>query len=153
MKLNFYQKQNQLDEMQEQTLRKIESRSFWLLWWGLLALIAFQGVIDISPDAILGELLLHLLISLYMVAECIRNGIWDRHIRPTFTANLAGALIGGGAVAVLTFLRNSYWPGALIAGASSGLLVFFTLQVTVGMYKKRHQQLENTEEDNHESED
>ena len=153
MKLNFYQKQNQLDEMQEQTLRKIESRSFWLLWWGLLALITFQGFIGISPNAILGELLLHLLVSLYMVTECIRNGIWDRHIRPTLAANLAGALIGGGAVAVLTFLRNSYWPGALIAGASSGLLVFFTLQVTVGMYKKRHQQLENTEEENHESED
>lgn len=153
MKLNFYQKQNQLDEMQEQTLRKIESRSFWLLWWGLLALIAFQGFIGISPNAILGELLLHLLVSLYMVTECIRNGIWDRHIRPTLAANLAGALIGGGAVAVLTFLRNSYWPGALIAGAFTGLLVFFALQVTVGMYKKRHQQLENTEEENHESED
>lgn len=153
MKLNFYQKQNQLDEMQEQTLRKIESRSFWLLWWGLLALIAFQGFIGISPNAILGELLLHLLVSLYMVTECIRNGIWDRHIRPTLAANLAGALIGGGAVAVLTFLRNSYWPGALIAGAFTGLLVFFTLQVTVGMYKKRHQQLENTEEENNESED
>lgn len=153
MKLNFYQKQNQLDEMQEQTLRKIESRSFWLLWWGLLALIEFQGVIGISPDAILGELLLFLLVSIYMVAECIRHGIWDRHIRPTLAANLAGALIGGGAVAVLTFLRNSYWPGALIAGAFTGLLVFFTLQVTVGMYKKRHQQLENTEEENNESED
>lgn len=153
MKLNFYQKQNQLDEMQEQTLRKIESRSFWLLWWGLLALIAFQGFIGISPNAILGELLLHLLVSLYMVTECIRNGIWDRHFRPTLAANLAGALIGGGAVAVLTFLRNSYWPGALIAGAFTGLLVFFTLQVTVGMYKKRHQQLENTEEENNESED
>lgn len=153
MKLNLYQKQNQLDEMQEQTLRKIESRSFWLLWWGLLALIAFQGFIGISPNAILGELLLHLLVSLYMVTECIRNGIWDRHIRPTLAANLAGALIGGGAVAVLTFLRNSYWPGALIAGAFTGLLVFFTLQVTVGMYKKRHQQLENTEEENNESED
>ena len=116
-------------------------------------MIAFQGFIGISPNAILGELLLHLLVSLYMVTECIRNGIWDRHIRPTLAAHLAGALIGGGAVAVLTFLRNSYWPGALIAGAFTGLLVFFTLQVTVGMYKKRHQQLENTEEENNESED
>lgn len=153
MKLNFYQKQNQLDEMQEQTLRKIESRSFWLLWWGLLALIAFQQVRGVSPDAILGELLIHLLASLYMVAECIRHGIWDRHIRPTFTANLAGALAGGGAVAVLNYLRNSYWPGALISGTFTGLLVFFALQVTVGMYKKRYQQLENTEEETHESED
>lgn len=112
MKLSFYQKQNQLDEMQEQTLRKIESRSFWLLWWGLLALIAFQQVRGISPDAVLGELLIFTLASVYIVGACLRNGIWDRHVRPTFTANLTGALIGGGATAALNYLRNAYWPGA-----------------------------------------
>ena len=31
MKQNIFSKKNQLDEMQEQTLRKIESRGFWLL--------------------------------------------------------------------------------------------------------------------------
>lgn len=153
MKLSFYQKQNQLDEMQEQTLRKIESRSFWLLWWGLLALIAFQQVRGISPDAVLGELLIFTLASVYMVGACLRNGIWDRHVRPTFTANLTGALIGGGATAALNYLRNAYWPGALLSGLFTGLLVFFALQVTVGMYKKRHRQLENIEEESHESED
>ena len=32
MKQNIFSKKNQLDEMQEQTLRKIESRGFWLMW-------------------------------------------------------------------------------------------------------------------------
>ena len=36
MKFSLYSKKNQLDEMQEQTLRKIESRGFWLLWGSLL---------------------------------------------------------------------------------------------------------------------
>jgi len=32
MKFSLYSKKNQLDEMQEQTMRKIESHGFWLLW-------------------------------------------------------------------------------------------------------------------------
>lgn len=37
MKFSLYSKKNQLDEMQEQTMRKIESHGFWLLWYSLLA--------------------------------------------------------------------------------------------------------------------
>ena len=37
MKFSLYSKKNQLDEMQEQTMRKIESHGFWLLWGSLLA--------------------------------------------------------------------------------------------------------------------
>ena len=32
MRFSLYSKKNQLDEMQEQTLRKIEGRGFWLMW-------------------------------------------------------------------------------------------------------------------------
>ena len=32
MKFSLYSKKNVLDEMQEQTLRKIEGRGFWLMW-------------------------------------------------------------------------------------------------------------------------
>lgn len=83
MKLNFYQKQNQLDEMQEQTLRKIESRSFWLLWWGLLALIAFRQVRGASPDAVLGEFLIFLVGSVYMVGSVHP----PRHLGPAYPAH------------------------------------------------------------------
>lgn len=34
---SLYSKKNRLDEMQEQTMRKIESHGFWLLWGSLLA--------------------------------------------------------------------------------------------------------------------
>lgn len=45
MKLDFYTKRSQLDEMQEQKLCKLESRGFWLLWWGLLAAIIVQSLV------------------------------------------------------------------------------------------------------------
>ena len=32
MKFSLYNKKNQLDEMQEQTMLSIEARGFWLLW-------------------------------------------------------------------------------------------------------------------------
>ena len=53
MKQNIFSKKNQLDEMQEQTLRKIESHGFWLMWWGLFAVIIFQLMMqaDISQVA------------------------------------------------------------------------------------------------------
>ena len=44
MKFSLYSKKNQLDEMQEQTMRKIESHGFWLLWGSLLAAWIVQTV-------------------------------------------------------------------------------------------------------------
>lgn len=40
MKFSLYSKKNVLDEMQEQTMSKIEGRGFWLMWGGLLAAVA-----------------------------------------------------------------------------------------------------------------
>lgn len=40
MKFSLYSKKNVLDEMQEQTLRKIGERGFCLMWGGLLAAVA-----------------------------------------------------------------------------------------------------------------
>lgn len=45
MKFSLYSKKNQLDEMQEQTMRGIEARGFWLLWAGLLLAILVQIVL------------------------------------------------------------------------------------------------------------
>ncbi len=44
MKFSLYSKKNRLDEMQEQTMRKIESHGFWLLWGSLLAAWIVQTV-------------------------------------------------------------------------------------------------------------
>ena len=46
MKFSLYSKKNVLDEMQEQTMRKIERRGFWLMWGGLLAAMVIQQLLQ-----------------------------------------------------------------------------------------------------------
>lgn len=151
MKLDFYTKRNQLDEMQEQKLCKMESRGFWLLWWGLLIVMAIQSLMGMQAQVLAGELILFMAASLYLVIGCIRNGIWDRHFKANPTANLAGSVVAGIAIFLFTLARSGgYWPGALLAGAFTPLLCFAVLQFTTWLYKQRHNQLENIEEDNDE---
>lgn len=146
MKLDFYTKRSQLDEMQEQKLCKLESRGFWLLWWGLLAAIIVQSLVGETAQPPIGEWVLFMLASLYMLVECIRNGIWDRHVKPNLCANILGSTVAGIAVFVWIYLKGRYWPGALCAGLCSALLCFAVLQFTVWLYHLRHNQLEHSEE-------
>ena len=83
MKL-FQEKKNNLDEMQEQKLLKLESRGFWLTWWALLAAMAVQMLIYgvETHRLLLGEWVVFMLVSVYMVAGCIRQGVWDRRLKP-----------------------------------------------------------------------
>lgn len=55
MKFSLYSKKNVLDEMQEQTMSKIERRGFWLMWGGLLAAMVIQMMTG-NADKATGEL-------------------------------------------------------------------------------------------------
>lgn len=55
MKFSLYSKKNVLDEMQEQTMSKIERRGFWLMWGGLLAAMVIQ-LLTGNADKATGEL-------------------------------------------------------------------------------------------------
>lgn len=147
MKLDIFSKKNVLDERQEQTLCKLESRGFWFLWWRLLAAILIQRFMGKTAEELTAEWLLFMAACLYMLVECIRNGIWDRHIKPTAGANVVGAIVAGIGLFLFTLSQTKYWPGALMAGVFTAVLCFFTLQFTVLLYKKRHDQLENSEEE------
>ena len=95
MKLNVFSKKNLLDEMQEQKLCKVGSRGFWMLWWGLLAALLIQNLGGASARQMAGEWVLFMIACLYGLIECLRNGIWDRHIQPTLGANTIGSLMAG----------------------------------------------------------
>lgn len=150
MKLNIFSKKNLLDEMQEQKLLKVESRGFWLMWWGLLICMLIQNAMGIPAENMTGEWVIFMIASLYSLEECLRNGIWDRHIRANFGANLIGSLVAGVAVFLFGIIRQGYWPGALFSGAFTVIICLVVLQIITGIYKKRHEQLEYMEEDDHE---
>lgn len=80
MKFSLYSKKNQFDEMQEQTMLRIEARGFWLLWAGLLLAILVQIVLRTPSSQWVGEFVVFMAGCCYSIIECLRNGLWDSHI-------------------------------------------------------------------------
>ena len=83
MKFSLYSKKNRLDEMQEQTMRKIESHGFWLLWGSLLAAWIVQTVFG-AADKATGEWVVFMIGCIYTVSRVCAMvcGIATFWIRP-----------------------------------------------------------------------
>lgn len=154
MKL-FQEKKNNLDEMQEQKLLKLESRGFWLIWWGLLAAMAVQLLVYGVETfrLLLGEWVVFMLSSVYMAAACIKQGLWDRKLKPNFKTNLLMSLlagvVSGGFMGVYSYrsfgaAEAAFWTVALVGGCTF-LLCLLALSLSAAAYKKRRQKLDEGE--------
>lgn len=154
MKL-FQEKKNNLDEMQEQKLLRLESRGFWLLWWGLLAAMAVQLLVY-GVEAfrlLLGEWVVFMLSSVYMAAACIKQGLWDRKLKPNFKTNLLISLlagvVSGGFMGIYSYrsfgaAEAVFWTVVLVGGCTF-LLCLLALSLSAAAYKKRRQKLDEGE--------
>lgn len=139
-----------LDEMQEQALLKIEHNGYWFAFWGLLAAMAIQMVLGVPGQAILGEWVVFVVLCVYMVAACLRHGIWDRRLKANLKTNLAVSAIAGLAVGV--FLAAVYRENArgaldyLLIGAVPAVITFVlcfaAMTVCTALYKKRRKDLD-----------
>lgn len=149
-------KNNNLDEMQELKLLKLESKGFWIGFFGLALVIAVQTfVYGRDVNITLGESAVLFFMGIYLTGGCIRNGIWDRHLPATPTVNLFASLLA----ALITALYNSIYsyknyqnaPGAFITFGVSFLLVsvvlFAILSVITALYHKKKRQLEEEKPD------
>ena len=154
MKL-FQEKKNNLDEMQEQKLLKLESRGFWLTWWALLAAMAVQLLVYgvEAYHLLLGEWAVFMLSSVYVTAACIKQGLWDRKLKPNFRTNLlmslAAAVVTGGFMGVYSFrsfgaAEAAWWTVALVGGCTF-VLCLLALSLSAAAYKKRRQKLDEGE--------
>ena len=152
MKL-FKKGKSQLDEMQEQKLRKLESWGFWLTWGALLLSIMIQMLIykEEAGKYLKGEWIVFMVSNLYMVIGCIRLGIWSRRGIPSFTnillISLLAGLVTGIFVAVYNYLSYGDVFTALITVAIAGLTTFvlclLALSLSLSAYKKRRQKLDS----------
>lgn len=147
MKFSLYNKKNQLDEMQEQTMLSIEARGFWLLWAGLLLAILVQIILGTPNSQWVGEFVVFMAGCIYTMIECIRNGLWDRHISANTTTNVVGALSACVVVTVVTGLAYGYWLIAFIPGVITGVLSFVLLQVCMHAAEKRRKELDNPKDE------
>lgn len=146
MKFSLYSKKNQLDEMQEQTLRKIEGCGFWLMWGSLLAAWIVQTMFG-AADKAAGEWVVFMIGCIYMCVACLRNGLWDRHLSSSMGANAVYSLLAAVAVTVLWGLAYGYWMGAAFTGVSTGLLCFALLQFCAYLVKKNRKKLDDEPEE------
>lgn len=140
-----------LDEMQEQKLLKIEKNGFWILFWGLAISIYVQLAMGHGGfEYIGGEAVILIAVSVYLLEACIKNGIWDRKLKPNFKTNLILSLAAALFVGIFWFIVSYYRYHAL-AGSfatfavmfiSVGVLTFAMLSIFSGIYKARKSKLD-----------
>ncbi|MDY4507338.1 MAG: DUF6773 family protein [Candidatus Faecousia sp.] len=142
-------KKSNLDEMQEQALLKIEHNGCWLAFWGLLAAMALQMVMRVPGRQMLGEWIVFMALSLYIVIACLRKGIWDRHLKANRKTNLIVSLLAAVATGILVTLSNPYLSEpldyVLVAGLTGGftfVLCFAALSVCTKLYRNRRNKLD-----------
>ena len=93
-----------LDERQELKLLKIEHNGCWIAFWGLLIVMALQMIVgNDSIKNLAGEWAVFMSLAFYLLVACIRNGIWDRRLKPNFKTNVIVSSIA----AVLTGYSGS----------------------------------------------
>ena len=148
-------KKSNLDEQQELRLLKIESRGFWLAFWGLLAALLAQMLVyrDVTP--VFGEWIVFIVLSLYLSVSCIRAGIWDRRLdmsrRTCLIASLIAALCTALFMFGFTFLRFHRPAGSLAAAAVGGVIAFvgcyIALTLAARATKNRRDELNAEPED------
>ena len=142
-------KKRNLDEMQEQALLKIEHNGCWLAFWGLLAAMALQMVMRVPGRQMLGEWIVFMALSLYIVIACLRKGIWDRHLKANRKTNLIVSLLAAVATGIFVILSNPYLSEpldyVLVAGLTGGftfVLCFAALSVCTKLYRNRRNKLD-----------
>ena len=146
MRFSLYSKKNVLDEMQEQTMSKIERRGFWLMWGGLLAAMVIQQLTG-NADKATGEGVVFMAGCVYTVAECVRNGLWDRHLSSSMGANAVCSLLAAVAGTLISGFSYGYWVGAVIAGVFTGILCFALLQLCAALTRRQRKHLDNPKDE------
>lgn len=145
-----------LDELQELKLLKIEHNGCWLAFWGLLAVMLIQiAAGNDSRQNLAGEWIVFMCLAFYLMIGCIRNGIWDRRLKPNFKNNLIASSIAAVVMGILWFIISYRNYHKLAGSIATGIIMFVSIEVlcmlaltlTSSIYKKRLQKLEETDED------
>lgn len=143
-------KKNNLDEMQEQKLLKIEHNGFCIAFWGLVAVITVESLMGGYLDHIMGEVAILAIMSIYMLLSCLKHGIWDRRLKPNLKSNLLCSVVAGLFIGVFYWIRLGKWFEnpihlfviCLIAAAFVFLLALAVLSLCTSIYSRRRSKLD-----------
>lgn len=148
-------KNSNLDERQEQVLLTLEHNSCWIAYWGLLIAMLLQIVLyGFDPARLAGEWCIFMVLSVYLSYTCLKNGIWDRRLKPNAKTNILVSIIAAvifGAVSSVG-ICSRFDAEALDYVISFGgatvvtfVLCFAALSITARAYRKKQAKLETEE--------
>ena len=122
-----------LDEQQEQKLLRIESRGFWMAYWGIMIVLFINMIFVDNPIAVYSLWTLFMLLSIIVGVSCIKEGIWDRRLdmskKTTALLSLAGALIFAAIGIIFLLQRRDLTYKTFIGLALLVLILFLFLYV------------------------
>ena len=155
--MKWFQKNN-LDEMQELKLLKIESRGYWIGFLGLFLSIAVQAFLygpENAGEILVGEFIVFLCMGLYLAGGCLRNGIWDRHLQATPAVNIGFSILAAALTALFNAIVSYHNYQDLYTACAVFVIYFFMLSVILSvmlctcsaLYHRRKKRLEEEYDD------
>lgn len=148
---------NNLDERQELILLQIEHNGCWISFWGLvIAMIVQLFLHDFDIRSVAGEWVVFMILALYIAIACMKNGIWDRHLKPNVKTNGITSVIAGAVTGLFTFfVVIKRYPDKIAGSAASGVFVaimifvlcFIALSLSSKAFKKRQEDQEREPEE------
>lgn len=87
-----------LDELQKQILSGIESRGFWIAFWGSLILLIVQMIFANNIISVISSWLLFMVLAIYEAVSCLKAGIWNSSLyiskKNTFISSVIAICMG-----------------------------------------------------------
>lgn len=147
---------NNLDERQEQALLQIEHNACWIAFWGLLIAMGVELVVfDYDMRTMAGEWIIFMIMCVYIFAKCMKNGIWDRRLKPDAKTNalmsVIAAVVSGLIFGAALYHRYPDFETAAYVAVASAVIVFVLcfvcLQLSARELKKKKEKLEEEPEE------
>ena len=104
-----------------------------------------------------GEYVVFAALALYIAVGCIRQGIWDRRLKPDTSSNLMVSLVAALISGILGFVFTvKRFPDKIAGSLASGIayavitftVCFAVLQFSAGLFRKKQAKLEEEPQEN-----
>ncbi|MBQ6382299.1 MAG: hypothetical protein IJJ42_01700, partial [Clostridia bacterium] len=96
---------NNLDEMQDQKLLKMEEYGFWIMFWALAIAIVVQLIIGSTFKEVIGEIAVLFIGSIYIAVTSLKNGLWTRTSTPSMKGNAITSIVPAVLIAAIHIIK------------------------------------------------
>lgn len=143
-------KKNKLDELQERKLLEIESRGFWIAFWGLFVIVCLQFLPISDTYTNIATWLLFMGIATYTAVASVHAGIWDRkmemNVGTCIVVSLVSSIVPAIIMVAILFARSHKILGSIGCGIISMpfsfALILAVMLIGLHATKKRRAELD-----------